>query len=274
MATTSSQSQTAAKDRDLTGRVAMVTGGTRGIGAAICHALAADGAVVAAGYSSNRARADELRQSVEADGGTAVAASGQHRRRGGLRARRQRGDREARPAGHPRQQRGHHGRQAGLEDVRGRLGQGAAGGPLGSLLHVQARDRAHDRARLGADHQHLLGDRRDRQHRPGELRGLEVRPVRAHQDARPRGGVRASGGRASSRRGIGVTVNCSHPRPDRDRHGRHDPAVHGGRRSWSEIPMHRMGQPDEIARVVSFLAQDASGYITGQIWGVNGGIDM
>ncbi|HEY4887096.1 MAG TPA: SDR family oxidoreductase, partial [Candidatus Dormibacteraeota bacterium] len=41
-----------------------------------------------------------------------------------------------------------------------------------------------------------------------------------------------------------------------------------------KIPMHRMGQPGEIARVVRFLAQDASSYITGQIWGVNGGIDM
>ena len=40
------------------------------------------------------------------------------------------------------------------------------------------------------------------------------------------------------------------------------------------IPLHRMGQPDEIARLVSFLAQDASCYITGQIWGVNGGHDM
>ena len=41
-----------------------------------------------------------------------------------------------------------------------------------------------------------------------------------------------------------------------------------------DIPMHRMGQPEEIGRVVTFLAQDASGYITGQTWGINGGLDM
>jgi acetoacetyl-CoA reductase/3-oxoacyl-[acyl-carrier protein] reductase len=41
-----------------------------------------------------------------------------------------------------------------------------------------------------------------------------------------------------------------------------------------DIPMHRMGQPDEVGRVVAFLAQDASAYITGQVWGVNGGFDM
>ncbi len=35
-----------------------------------CCALAADGAVVAAGYSSNQARADELQQSIEAEKGT------------------------------------------------------------------------------------------------------------------------------------------------------------------------------------------------------------
>ena len=40
------------------------------------------------------------------------------------------------------------------------------------------------------------------------------------------------------------------------------------------IPLQRMGRPEEIARVVSFLAADASAYSTGQVWGVNGGLDM
>jgi acetoacetyl-CoA reductase/3-oxoacyl-[acyl-carrier protein] reductase len=42
----------------------------------------------------------------------------------------------------------------------------------------------------------------------------------------------------------------------------------------SQIPVGRLGQPEEIARVVGFLAADESAYITGQIWAVNGGLDM
>ena len=42
----------------------------------------------------------------------------------------------------------------------------------------------------------------------------------------------------------------------------------------SQIPVGRLGAPEEIARVVAFLAADASAYITGQIWAVNGGLDM
>src|SRR5690349_1345813 len=42
----------------------------------------------------------------------------------------------------------------------------------------------------------------------------------------------------------------------------------------SQIPVGRLGRPEEIARVVSFLAADESSYVTGQIWAVNGGLDM
>ena len=42
----------------------------------------------------------------------------------------------------------------------------------------------------------------------------------------------------------------------------------------AQIPLRRLGRPEEVARVVHFLAADASSYITGQVWGVNGGLDM
>ena len=42
----------------------------------------------------------------------------------------------------------------------------------------------------------------------------------------------------------------------------------------AQIPLGRLGQPEEIARVVAFLAADQSAYITGQVWAVNGGLDM
>jgi acetoacetyl-CoA reductase/3-oxoacyl-[acyl-carrier protein] reductase len=41
-----------------------------------------------------------------------------------------------------------------------------------------------------------------------------------------------------------------------------------------QIPVGRLGRPEEIARTVCFLAADQSAYITGQIWAVNGGLDM
>lgn len=40
------------------------------------------------------------------------------------------------------------------------------------------------------------------------------------------------------------------------------------------IPCKRLGRPDEVARVVSFLADPASSYITGQIFSINGGLHM
>jgi len=40
------------------------------------------------------------------------------------------------------------------------------------------------------------------------------------------------------------------------------------------IPVRRFGEPEEIARLVAFLAAEESGYITGQVYGINGGLYM
>jgi NAD(P)-dependent dehydrogenase (short-subunit alcohol dehydrogenase family) len=42
----------------------------------------------------------------------------------------------------------------------------------------------------------------------------------------------------------------------------------------SQIPVGRLGRPDEVARVVRFLADDDASYITGAVIPVNGGLEM
>ena len=57
----------------LSGKVALIQGGSRGIGAAIVKRLAAEGAAVAFTYVSSTAKAEELQHSITANGGKALA---------------------------------------------------------------------------------------------------------------------------------------------------------------------------------------------------------
>jgi 3-oxoacyl-[acyl-carrier protein] reductase len=70
----------------------------------------------------------------------------------------------------------------------------------------------------------------------------------------------------------GITVNAISPGTI-DTRG-HSPAIDARMaQAAKEIPVGRIGTPDEIAAVCGMLCSDAGGFVNGQMIGVNGGID-
>jgi acetoacetyl-CoA reductase/3-oxoacyl-[acyl-carrier protein] reductase len=73
--------------------------------------------------------------------------------------------------------------------------------------------------------------------------------------------------------GIGITVNAVAPGFVATEMLEHIPEK-VLEKIKAQIPVGRLARPDEIARVVHFLASDHSSFITGAVWPVNGGQDM
>jgi NAD(P)-dependent dehydrogenase (short-subunit alcohol dehydrogenase family) len=257
----------------LDGRVALVTGGTRGIGAAICRSLASAGAVVAAGYSSNRARADEFLDQLKRGGGSASIHQGN--------------------VGDPddcqrvvREVIDRHGRldilvnNAGItqdrpvwkmsvEDWHKVLRVNLSGTfymckPV--LEHMI--DRGSGRIVNISSVIGQMGNIGQANYAASKagLLGLTMTLAREAAFALGKAGK-------LDENGIGLTVYAVAPGfietemletvPDKVLD-----------RIKTQIPLRRLGRPDDVARVVHFLAADTSSYITGQVWSVNGGMDM
>jgi NAD(P)-dependent dehydrogenase (short-subunit alcohol dehydrogenase family) len=270
---TATQVRTSRVGEKLMGRVAFVTGGTRGIGAAICHSLASQGAEVAAGYSGNEQAATAFSAEVSAHFPDSHATV----HRGDIGS----ADDCRRTVHEVIDQ---HGRldilvnNAGItadrtvlkmidEDWRRVIDVNLSGAfylSQAAMRHMLERGSGRivmissvigeiggiGQANYASAKSGLLG-----------LTKTLAREAALHLQ------------RSGNTDGVGITVNAVTPGyiatemlatiPEK---------VLDGLRA--KIPLGRLGQPEEIARVVHFLAADASSYITGQIWGVNGGLDM
>jgi len=264
-----------ARGNKLRGRVAFVTGGTRGIGAAISKSLASQGATVAAGYGRNTEQAQKfLAELSGASGGAEVSV---HQGDVGIADDCRRTIREVIDR---------HGRldilinNAGItidktvakmtEDEWNKvIGVNLSGAfflAQAALAHMLERGSGRIVmvssviGEMGA-----IGQANYAASKAG-LFGLTKTLAREACFQMGRAGMLAEDG-------VGVTVNAITPGFVATEMVESIPEKVLDRIKGS-IPMGRLAQPWEVARVVHFLAADASGYITGQVWGVNGGLDM
>jgi 3-oxoacyl-[acyl-carrier protein] reductase len=244
----------------LSGKVAIVTGASKGIGAAIARGLAAEGAAVVVNYATSREGADRLVAAITRAGGKAVALHGDVSKAGDVK----RLFAEAHEA-------------YGRLDV---LVNNAGVYAFEPLEAVTEREfyRQFDVNVLGP----ILATQ-EAVKRFGDNGGsvINVSSV-ASQKAMPNATVYAATKSALDAIGRnhavelaarGIRVNTIAP-GGVETEGTHAAGVIGSdfeKQMVAGTPLGRLGQPDDIAKVAVFLASDAAGWITGERITVAGG---
>jgi 3-oxoacyl-[acyl-carrier protein] reductase len=242
----------------LKGRVALVTGGARGIGAAIAGALAAEGADVAVldvlGEQA-AARASELP-------GDAMAITADLRR-----------PEEVRVAVAATAER--YGRldivvnNAGVFRSTPLLEIGVD--EWGLLFDVNVRSVL---LAMQAAAPHLAASSAGRVVNVASMGGKLGEPGQAHYAASKAAVIALTRVAAMELGSAGITVNCICPGYVATAMGAADRTPEQVAAWAARSPLGRIGTPDDVARMAVFLASDESAYCTGQAFNVSGGMVM